>query len=184
MKPAFHSARIQVISGWREVGKTTLCRRLVADARAAGWDVAGVLSHARFAARQKTGIEVEDLRRGERRLLASRQPGEIHGFALGSWTFDDQVLEWGNQVIASAASCNLLVLDELGPLELEQSRGWTAAFQVLDSRQFALALAVIRPECIDAFRLRWPGADCVEVTALEDIEHLAEEIALYLTGRE
>ncbi len=177
MKLSCLTHKIQVISGWRGAGKTTLCRRLVETARSAGWDVAGVLSPARFESGQKTGIEVEHLRHGKRRLLASRLPGELHGFTLGSWTFDGEALEWGNRAIADAAPCDLLVLDELGPLEFEQARGWTAAFQSLDSGQFALALVVIRPECLDAFRLRWPEAESVDVTAPEEVGRLARHFA-------
>lgn len=144
-------SKIVVLTGGRGAGKTTTCRRRVEAARLADWDAGGVISPARFEGGGKTGIWAEDLRTGERRLLASRVSGELTGHRLGPWTFDLQALEWGNQVITAAPPCDLLVIDELGPLEFNQNMGWDASFEVLRSQNYALAIVVIRPECIKAF---------------------------------
>lgn len=165
MESAAPLAKIRVISGGRGAGKTSLCQRQVQAARQEGWDVAGLLSPARFAGGQKTGIEAEDLRSGQRRLLASCLDGELQGMRLGPWTFSQETLEWGNRVIAVAAPCDLLVLDELGPLEFEHNQGWTAGFEALDRGRYAGALVVIRPECLQAFRLRWPRAEILDLAS-------------------
>jgi len=57
----------------------------------------------------------------------------------------------GNQAIAAAPPCDLLVVDELGPLEFEQNIGWRATFEILEGQKYKLAIVVIRPECIQAF---------------------------------
>lgn len=155
-----------MLTGWRGTGKTTLCQRWVEAARLAGWDVAGVISPARLDGGEKTGIQVENLRTGERRLLASRVAGELVGYNLGPWTFDPLALEWGNQVIAVATPCSLLVIDELGPLEFEQGRGWTISFQVLDRGDYSQALVVIRPECREKFLSRWTQAKEIDITSM------------------
>jgi nucleoside-triphosphatase THEP1 len=46
---------------------------------------------------------------------------------------------------------DVLVIDELGPLEFDLQTGWTASFEVLRRKRYRLALIVIRPECLDAF---------------------------------
>jgi nucleoside-triphosphatase len=143
--------KIIVITGGRGAGKTTLCRKRIEAARFAGEDIGGIISPARFNGGEKTGIWAEKLRTGERRLLASLATGELSGHSLGPWTFDLQALEWGNQVIVTAPPCDLLVIDELGPLEFNQNMGWNATFEVLRCQNYKLALVVIRPECIEAF---------------------------------
>ena len=103
--------------------------------------VAGLLSPAVMQDGQKTGIFLEDLNSGEQRLLAidpltphanfvrASSPfgrGEsVHTFPVGKWLFDPQVLRWGNAVLASCPPCDLLIVDELGPLEFNVGKGWT-----------------------------------------------------------
>ena len=176
LKPNPLAYQILVISGWRGVGKTTLCQRLVASARDAGWEVSGLISPARVERNLKTGIVVEDLRTGQRRLLASCLEGELQGIRLGPWTFDDEVFAWGNQVLRSALPYGMLVLDEIGPLEFDRSQGWLEGFRVLDSNSYQLAIVVVRPECIDLFLERWEVMEIFNLDGKNDIDGLEAEI--------
>jgi len=135
-----------MLTGERGAGKTSLCRSLAVQARAQGWDVAGVISPALFKNGQKTGILVEDLRSGKRHPLASLQARGSYNLPVGKWYFNRSGLSWGEQVIASSPPCDLLILDELGPLEFNQQGGWQAALQVLLGEDYQLALVVVRPE--------------------------------------
>lgn len=175
--------KILVISGWRGAGKTTLCQHLVSIARSAGLDVAGLLSPARIKEGQKTGIEVENLRSGERRLLASRLSGELQGIQLGPWTFDNSMFPWGNQVLNSAIPCHLLVIDELGPLEFDSGQGWAEGFKILDSQLYHSAIVVIRPEYVNPFFERWPDAERYVLANHHDADRLAEEFSNWLQRR-
>ncbi|MFZ6020899.1 MAG: nucleoside-triphosphatase [Chloroflexota bacterium] len=135
-----------IISGEIGQGKTRWCERLIQLAREADWQVSGVLSPGVFQEGYKVGIEALDLRSGERRLLARRrqvnQAGLIH---TREWQFETETVEWGNTLFQQAVPCDLLVVDEIGPLELEQGRGWSAALPAIESRAYRLALVVIRP---------------------------------------
>jgi len=143
--------KILVITGGREAGKTTYCQQAVEKYLQAGFSVSGLLSPARFDGGEKNGIFVLDLDSRETRLAASSVPGEIEGLGLGNWVFDSKVLEWGNLCLKRVVATDVLVIDELGPLEFELHRGWTAGFDVLRDQRYRLALVVIRPECLDAF---------------------------------
>jgi nucleoside-triphosphatase THEP1 len=140
-----------VVTGWRGVGKTTFCQQAVDEYRKAGLKVSGLLSPARFDQKQKTGFFAHDLDSDEIRLAASVVPGEIDGLRLGSWTFDPEIFAWGNRCLKQAVGLDVLVIDELGPLEFDLQTGWTASFEVLRRKRYRLALIVIRPECLDAF---------------------------------
>jgi nucleoside-triphosphatase THEP1 len=154
---------LTILSGPRGSGKTTLCRDLAAAARRSGREVAGVISPARLLEARKVGIEALDLRSGESRQLAwkhdSARPGMLE---LGTWSFDEAVLAWGNAVLRSATPCGLLVVDELGPLELLQGRGWIAGLDAIASGDYDRALVVVRPGLLEQARARWPGAALVE----------------------
>jgi len=142
---------ILVVTGGREVGKTTFCRQVIERYRGAGKTVSGLLSPGRFIDGKKTGIFAIALETNEQRLLASLVAGEIDGMRQGHWSFDAKVVEWGNQQLKEAVEADLLVIDELGPLEFQRRMGWVAAFDRLKSKKFGLALVVIRPECLDDF---------------------------------
>ncbi len=149
--------QILVITGGRNAGKTTFCQQVVEAWRAAGRTVAGLLSPGRFDQcldrldNRKNGFFVRDLRSGETRLAASAVPGELNGAQIGSWTFDAQIFDWGNQCLQQADGADLLVIDELGPLEFNRQTGWVASFDLLRRQNYRLALVAIRPECLEAF---------------------------------
>ena len=138
--------QIWMLTGERGAGKTSLCRALAARAQDNGWDAAGLISPAVFANGIKTGILVDDVRRGESRPLAALEVGGTFDLPVGKWFFDRAVLAWGDRVLASSPPCDLLVVDELGPLELLEQSGWQSALQVLHGEGCRQALVVIRPE--------------------------------------
>lgn len=152
--------QINLITGAIGCGKTTYCRTQIDAARRAGLDIAGVLSLARFEQGVKVGIDALDLRSGELRPLAHlrRAAADATGVVTQRWRFDAETLDWANQALATATPCDLLVVDELGPLELEQGRGWTAGLVAIDTRAFDAALVVVRHSLIDQALVRWPDA--------------------------
>ncbi len=154
-------SHLWIVSGRRGAGKTTFCQGVVENWCAAGGDAAGILSPAVFSGTQKIGIDAVDLRSGERRRLADLRTAEddpCDPLFTRRWRFDPAVTAWGGQVLAQAAPCGLLVVDELGPLEFERGQGWLSGLAALDGGRYELALAVIRPELLEMARARWPWA--------------------------
>lgn len=157
--------KIRLVSGPRLAGKSTYCQEIVQAAQAEGYLARGVISLAQFEQDRKTGIWAQDLCSGEKRLLASHHPGQHQGPRLGSWHFDPQTIAWVNQLFIDAVPCDLLVVDELGPLEFEHGQGFSAAFAALDSRDYRLAVVVVRPECLNQALERWPEAEVLALPA-------------------
>ena len=145
------TGKILVITGGRGVGKTTFCQKVIEATRASGLKVAGLLSPGRYENQKRNGIFAVDLAGGEFRLAASPVAGEIDGIRFGAWSFDSTVFEWGNQRLLESGGTDVLVIDELGFLEFDLSTGWRSSFAVLKTKNFRLALIVIRPECIESF---------------------------------
>jgi nucleoside-triphosphatase THEP1 len=152
-----------VLSGESDCGKTTLCAQVAGLAGAAGLDVAGLLSPARRAGGRKVGIDVQDLRSGRRRPLAEARAGSEPDAGPGTegWRFDPEGLAWGAELLGRATPCDVLVIDELGPLELLRGQGWRIGLDVLRAGGYRLALVVVRPALVGRFRAQVDGRELV-----------------------
>lgn len=170
-----------LVTGKRGSGKSTLCHSLAEAARRAGWDVAGVVSLACLEGGHKTGIDCVDMRSGQRRRLASRRhtrvvaTGEV---VTGAWAFDDDALAWGNTILRESGACDLLIVDELGPLEFECHRGWTNGLQAVTAGNFRHALVVVRPELLTMAQTSWPHAQVIEISGRSDRTRLLQLLGL------
>lgn len=153
------SGTLLLVTGERGVGKTTLCHRTVALARGSGYTCAGLLTLSVAGGDQR---EVVDIRSGQTRRLTTTAGA---GITQGRYTFDPEVLVWGAQVLARALPCDLLVIDEVGPLEIERQQGWAVALKLLRGNSFRLALVVVRPELLAQVRERLHRPRVVRVTA-------------------
>jgi nucleoside-triphosphatase len=144
---------IILLTGESGCGKTTLSARVAATLKARGVDVAGVLTLPRFADGEKIGMDVADVRTGERVALAEHAPRGA-GTADLKWKFDDAALARGAQILRAATPCDLLIVDELGPLELIHGTGWSDALEILRAGNYRAALVVVRPSLVENFRAR------------------------------
>ncbi len=153
---------LTVLTAPSGAGKTTFCAKFVAQARQAGLSTGGFICPAVFEGGKKTGIDMLNVATGERRRLGMRScdKGEI---TVGCWHMDKSVLAWGNEIIAALKDEDVIIIDELGPLELEEGHGYQAAMQLLDEGRYRMALAVVRPALLLLAWLRWPQARILEL---------------------
>ncbi len=148
-------SRIVILSGDIGSGKTSLCLEAAGLAEESGYKIAGLISPGIFKDRVKTGIELLDLGSGDRRKLAELRTAGISGVNTQRWSFDPEAISWGNQVLEQIGPCDLLILDELGPLEFNQAQGFQSAFPLIEKGMFQTALLVIRPSLVQGASRRW-----------------------------
>jgi nucleoside-triphosphatase THEP1 len=149
------SSRIVLLTGGFESGKTSLCLAVAQTASEAGWEVAGVLSPAVFTGDEKTGIDLLDPKTGQRCNLAVRRDQAQSNLETRRWSFLPECVAWGSQLLRDAVPCDLLLVDELGPIEFTQNRGWVEAFDAIKSGLYRTALLVIRPWLLEQAAGRW-----------------------------
>jgi len=154
-----------LVTGLSGVGKTTWCSRLIELARTAGMTVNGVLSPGNFQEERKVGIDVLNLGTGEGRQLARLRIDQAVQVSTPRWEFDPEALDWANAALAEAAVGDLLVIDELGPLEFFQGKGLTAGLARLDAGDYKVACVVIRSALLPNALQRWPHAIVVNGSA-------------------
>jgi nucleoside-triphosphatase THEP1 len=175
---------VVLVTGERGVGKTQLCQQVVELAGKEGYRCAGVLSRAVLEGSDKVAIILRDVATNVEKALAvaDNTPGDIR---CGRYRFVPAALEWGSRLLAGATPCDLLIVDELGPLELTLGRGLVTALDVLHEGAFSLALVVVRSELLNTLRERlyWAETRVVEVD-LENRDQLPGQIVSLLGERD
>lgn len=184
-----------LLTGDVRIGKTRWLERVVAELSAEGVPVAGVLApgmwHEGADGLEKLGIDNVLLPGGERIAFARRRdlalaegtfdPESQSAAAQLAWHISDDALARVNAHFDELAQADgsyaavqpgLLVVDELGRLELEHDRGLTSAAALLTAGatdRFPHALAVVRdwlrPHAEVRFASAWRG---VQVLAPDD----------------
>jgi len=143
-----------VISGVRGTGKTSLIMGLIKEFQCQGIDVKGVLSPGVFDGEEKIAIEMIDLAAGESRLFARLAEEATTTLQFGDWAFSQETIQWANQRLSLIESADVLVVDEIGPLELDMNRGLHTGLDLLASDIYRLAVITVRPKCLTALSER------------------------------
>ncbi len=151
------STGLWLISGPSGSGKTTWCAKVVSQARALGKTLGGFICPAVLLDGKKIGIDLLNIATGEKRHLGINS--SINGkTTIGCWQMDESVLVWGNEIIAGLQDEDIIIIDEIGPLELEKGLGYWHALDLLDEGCYRTALVVVRPALLPMAQKRWPVA--------------------------
>jgi len=160
---------IWLISGERQVGKTTWCALLARQAQAAGLTVGGLLTPAVFSNGKKIGFNLVDLQSGEQRRFGISNETHDNWIKIGNWRIDPQALAWANLLLKQCLGCDLLILDELGPLELKENKGFIEGMRLLDKQAIPSSFVVVRPELIPLAQKRWLQTRVIEIQKEYDV---------------
>ena len=173
---------IALLTGEIGSGKTSLCLEVIAAARAAGVQLGGLVSPGIFQDGEKIAIDVLDVGSGERMRLAEGPGGEATDLTTRRWTFQSQAVTWGNQVLENSVPCQLLVIDELGPLEFLRGEGWLNGFRAVSSGNFTAALLVIRPSLLEEAHKRWKVEEIIDLDDVHQQNQSGKGILQLLLG--
>lgn len=96
-----------------------------------------------------------DIATREERLLGEAKPDE-EPRTVGRYRFDPTTMQWALDCILRALQCrhDLVIIDEIGPLELLQNRGYAPALAQLGESLARTVLVVVRRELQGALEER------------------------------
>lgn len=102
------------ITGRPGIGKSTLCKKVIASVRK---KAGGMISGDIRPGRQRVGFEIVDIATGKKGILA--HVNQEHGPAVGKYRVNLKDLnEVGVEAIKNALNFDLIVIDEIAPMEL------------------------------------------------------------------
>ena len=122
------------------VGKTTLLRRLYEHCAERGVMVSGILTDEARSGNERTGFKIRSLMSGREGWLASKVAGP--GPKIGSYTVNISELESiGATSLQNAArgDASLVLVDEIGPMEMTSPFFRRALSEVLAGRKTTVA---------------------------------------------
>jgi nucleoside-triphosphatase THEP1 len=137
---------ILVLTGPVHGGKTTFLRRSLARWTARGLSSGGFLSVAAAEANGARGYDLLEVRTGRRHPYL-RLEGAPGAERTGPFFFVPGTLDLARALIRDAGPAELLVVDEVGPLELRGGGLWPALGRTL-ARPGQKALLVVREEIL------------------------------------
>ncbi|MBN1120838.1 MAG: ATP-binding cassette domain-containing protein [Anaerolineae bacterium] len=158
------SPQLIIVTGQSGSGKSTWCKELSLRAKGIGLSIGGILSPAVFENGEKTGIDLINLADGSHRRLAGQRQGTSSGVTTPRWQFDEATLDWGNIILGNLPPTDLVIIDELGPLEFRRGMGLQNGLRVIDERAHPVMCVVVRPSLLSDARKRWPHGLVMDVS--------------------
>ena len=140
---------IIILSGPIHSGKTTFLEKSLGRWSSRGLKFGGFLSIAVLNKSGETEYDLLDLKEG-RRLPFLRTTGEPEWQRVGPFAFVPQAFEVARSLILNADPSELLIVDEVGPLELGGGGLWPALMKVTQA-SVRRSLLVIREEILEDF---------------------------------
>lgn len=138
---------IYILSGPVHSGKTTFLEKSLSRWAGRGLGLAGFLSIAVLDKAGETVYDLLDLKEG-RRLPYLRRSGETGWERVGPFSLVPSTLEIARNIVSGLRAGELLIVDEVGPLELGRGGLWPALETVLPKPE-TRALLVVREEILE-----------------------------------
>lgn len=142
---------VLLLCGAVGTGKTTVCQKVVNLCRQRGLPCAGILSLPQLDGQgEREGILAQDVATGDRWLLARRAAaGDV---CIGQYAFEQEAVQRAVVVLQNAAKSDaaLLIVDEVGPLELWLGQGFAPLLPEI-ARTGKHVLIVVRDGLVPLF---------------------------------
>ncbi len=150
--------KLILVTGLSSAGKTTWCSRLADMAERENFKVVGILSPGVYQDDLKVGIAIKAIHLGVEKQLAHLRDHFESNLATMRWAFDTATLDWANDVLKTCPKGDLLIIDELGPIEFLRGEGLTSGLSRIDNGDYAVACVVVRSSLLPKALQRWPHA--------------------------
>jgi nucleoside-triphosphatase THEP1 len=168
-RPVAVAPQLVVVTGRSGRGKTPAVAAVVDALRAQGVTVVGFQQLPRLTDGKKDGFDVIDLASGARCQLG-RWVGPDAGEHGTPFVFSPEGFALARAAVAAIPEGSVLVVDEIGAVELRGAGHWPALERALASPRPAAVVVVARRPLVPALlgRLRAPGAVITDVEAEVD----------------
>lgn len=161
--------RTVVVTGPPDIGKTAAIVAVAERLRAEGVPVAGIVQLGEVVEGRKVGFRLRDIASGEEAQLASRDKRGRGEFGT-RFRFSEEGFRLGRKALARACAGGVLMIDELGPVELRGAGHMPAVRRAIATPDLAGAVVVVRRPLVPSLLAALEASDAVVI----DLEDAAE----------
>jgi len=165
--------RVFIISGDTRSGKTTFLKQTIKAVKNknSSYKIGGIIAHGIDKNNERFGFEIEDVSNGQRELLCTAE--ESHNAQkVGRFYFLSEGLSFGKSVLSTQNSYDLVVVDEIGYMELEGKAWFEPVDNLIKSGKSDLIL-VVRRRLLEQFLQMWQDANIrvfdIDVSSVENM---------------
>lgn len=146
---------VLIVTGDIQQGKTTLLESIIQDLKGQDIQPYGFFSEAERMGNEAQGYRLVSISDNKARTLCSIFP-KRDSVRCGRFYFDPEALEFGIELLNNAAKANagLIVIDEIGPLELD-GQGWAPAMDNLCNDSAIPMVWVVRRSMVEKAVRKW-----------------------------
>ena len=166
---------IIIVTGAIGTGKTTVCEKVIQIARGQGYSCGGIIT----CKTQNGDIVIEDVQTGETEVLASIS-NTYQGPRTAKYFFNPEGIDFGIQAIDRGITSDVLLVDELGHLELS-GQGFAKVIEQIVAGKVKNCIVVVREQLLPAFLPRLGATTSIFETTISNRNKLPGEIGLILT---
>jgi nucleoside-triphosphatase len=152
-------ADVTLVTGPSGAGKTTWVSRAAAEFPGR---VAGVICPGMYESGIRVRIDAHIIRTGQSFPLASQNNLQSFAIRTPAWGFNEETIALVNQELRLPSAAELLIIDELGPLEFLRNQGFVDALDAIENHE-GKALVVVRSSLVEVARARWPSANVLKI---------------------
>lgn len=143
---SIHKPKIYIITGKIGSGKTTLIQKLIQKFQVENIPVSGIYSARILENEKTTGYDLVNISTGETEKFL-REHGDKNQQRIGKFYIDSKGVNKGNQILMNSQS-KLIIIDEVGRLELED-KGWAQSLNQIITDSKSHLLLSVREEVIN-----------------------------------
>ena len=162
-----------IVTGKVGIGKTIVCEKVIHMAKSLGYSCGGILTP-----KSKEGIIIVDIKTGGRKVLASIN-NIYQGPHIGKYFFNPEGIEFGTKAIDRGISSDILIVDEMGYLELK-GEGFIKILELIKTGKVKNSILVIRKELLPAFSPRLGRRVSIIETTTNSRSELPQKICTLL----
>lgn len=148
-------SRVLLVTGKQGSGKTTFVRQLADTLSRSGTPVSGIFSPTLRDAAGRAGYDVQEIGT-DRRVPLCRRSDSHNGIRVGPFSFSPTGIAFGVESLdrAFAGETGLVIIDEVGPLELK-GEGWAGILDRRLAERGYTVLITVRPQLLDRICDHW-----------------------------
>ena len=124
---------IFILTGSVDSGKTTLLKKVTQELKNQKFKIDGFLSEAIIKNQEKIGYDLLELK-SAKSIPFIRRSGLQDWQRIGPFFFIPEGLSWAKKIILRSREAEILVVDEIGPLELSGKGLWPVLEEVIFHR--------------------------------------------------